>query len=436
MKFSIPAAGFPRRDAIMYTLPTTGHQRSRAALRRAGLVALGIGWAGQLAAVTPQLELQPVVSGLDRPVALAIPDDGSGRLFIAEQSGRIQIFDGVQLKATPFLDISDQVLVGGERGLLGFAFHPDIAATGHLYLSYTDTIGTTVISSYTVSANPDIADPDSEQVVLLQAQPAANHNGGNIVFGPDGYLYIGLGDGGGAGDPGDNAQDPGTLLGKMLRIDVDGDDFPADPDRTYSIPADNPFVGEPGVRDEIWALGLRNPWRFSFDRVTGDLLIGDVGQASFEEVDLQPAGVGGANWGWRCYEGIATYDSQSCGPASSYDAPILIYDHSQGCSITGGYRYRGTAFPNLYGTYLYADYCSGTLWGARNNGSWSTTPLLATSFNPSTFGESPDGELYIARNAAAPNGTIYRIVDTSLPGPFFTDGFEAGDTASWTATVP
>ena len=283
------------------------------------------------------IELEPVITGLDRPVAITNAGDGSDRLFITLLGGQIRIFDGQQILAQPFLDISSLVTSGGEQGLFSVAFHPDYANNGWLYVDYTDLNGNTVIASYSISADPNIVDPASAAILLSISQPFANHNGGQLQFGPDGYLYIGMGDGGSGGDPQNNAQTLSTLLGKMLRIDVDG----APP---YSIPADNPFINDPVAREEIWALGLRNPWRFSFDRQTGDLFIADVGQSTLEEVDFQPShSTGGANYGWRLMEGSDCYNPTTNCNNGMLTLPILEYDHSLGCSITGGYRYRGTA---------------------------------------------------------------------------------------------
>jgi glucose/arabinose dehydrogenase len=292
--------------------------------------------------------------------------------------------------------------------LLGVAFHPDYAANGYFYVNYTrQGDGATVIARYQRSvANPDLADLASAQILLTIAQPYSNHNGGQLRFGPDGYLYIGTGDGGSANDPQNRAQDLGTLLGKMLRIDVNTG-------APYAVPAGNPFVndGNPGTLGEIWAYGLRNPWRFSFDRSTGDLFIGDVGQDAWEEIDFQAAGTGaGANYGWRVMEG-AHCTGLGGGPACfdpSLTPPILEYGHDVGCSVTGGYRYRGAASPALAGYYLYADYCSGRMWGATWSGAgpWTTVQLLQTGFSVSTFGEDEAGEIYVA---AHNTGVMYRI---------------------------
>lgn len=354
---------------------------------------------------TPLLSLELVATGLNRPVAITHAGDGSGRLFLTLQAGQILIYDGTQVLSPPFLDISALVSCCRERGLLSVAFHPDYERNGFFYVNYTNILGDTVIARYTASADPNVADPNSALILLTIAQPFANHNGGQLQFGPDGYLYIGMGDGGSGGDPQNNAQNPGVLLGKLLRIDVDHG-------TPYSIPPDNPFVDNPEVRDEIWALGLRNPWRFSFDRLTGDLFIGDVGQNDWEEVDFQPANsAGGENYGWRLMEGNHCFNpSVNCNNGSLI-LPILEYSHSLGCSITGGYRYRGTRNPQFYGTYFYGDYCTGRIWGATGdeNGQWTTAELLDTDFSISTFGEDENGEIYLA-HLATNNGAIYRLV--------------------------
>ena len=385
---------------------------------------------------SPEIELQLLVSGLDQPVVMTHANDGSGRLFIVEQDGAIRIWDGSQLLATPFLDIDPQVTSGGERGLLGLAFHPDYANNGWFFVYYSGpdpesdpgVDHNTVVSRFSVQGgNPNQADPASETEIFRYEQPWSNHNGGQIAFGPDGFLYIGLGDGGLGGDTLNSGQRVDTLLGKILRMNVDGD-------LPYEIPADNPFVGEAGL-DEIWAFGLRNPWRFSFDRTSGDLFIGDVGQNAWEEIDYQPASSsGGENYGWRCYEGDHPYNTSGCGPIEDYVGPIFEYPHAQGCSITGGFRYRGSQFPNLAGTYLYGDYCSGVIWGGTNDGGvWSSVPLLNSNLNISSFGEDEDGELYVTDHVSN-NGAVYRIIDTSPTDSVFGDGFESGDTTSWSAT--
>jgi hypothetical protein len=385
------------------------------------------------AAATPELALEAFASGLDRPVAIAHAGDGSGRVFVVEQEGRIRIHDGTQLLPDPFLDISGEVSCCGERGLLGLAFHPDYPDNGWFFVYYTDLAGDTVVERFGVSGgDSDLADASSGVTVLTVIQPASNHNGGHLAFGIDGMLYVALGDGGGAGDPFGNGQDPGSWLGSILRIEVDGDDFPEDDERTYGVPADNPFVGVPGAAEEIWVWGLRNPWRFSFDRLNGDLFIGDVGQGSSEEIDYQPASSsGGENWGWPCYEGSLSYDLRACGPASDYAFPILEYSHGEGCSVTAGIRYWGSAICSLRGTYLYGDYCSGTIWGAQRSGiGWTQQIVLSTALNISTFGEDEDGELYVAHHAGTV-GAVYRIVDSAALDVVFCDGFESGGVAAW-----
>ena len=322
------------------------------------------------------------------------------------QGGKILIYNGRQLLSTPFLDISPLVSTGNERGLLSIAFHPDYINNGFLFLNYTNTDGVTVIARYRVSSNPDAVDPTSANVLLTIPQPFGNHNGGQLQFGPDGYLYIGMGDGGSSGDPSNFAQNPTKLLGKMLRIDVDAGS-------PYGLPSDNPFVGNPYSRDEIWASGLRNPWRFSFDRLTGDLFIADVGQRSWEEVNFQPAGsIGGENYGWRLMEGNHCYEPEANCNDGSLVLPTLEYGHSLGdCSITGGYRYRGSKNPRLYGLYIYGDFCSGRIWGAAKteSGQWTTNELLDTDFFISAFGEDEAGEIYVAQWSSTSPGAIYRI---------------------------
>jgi len=383
----------------------------RKLVRSANLTALLCGLiflfsAASWGAVT--IKAQPVVTGLSSPVDIAHAGDGSGRLFIILKGGRIVIFDGAQILSPPFLDITSLVSSGGERGLLGAAFHPNYVANGFFYVSYTDIAGDSVIARYSVSLDFNRADPTSGVILLTIPQPFSNHNGGQLQFGPDGYLYIGIGDGGSGGDPQNNGQDLGTLLGKILRIDVDSG-FP------FTVPPDNPFVGIVGARDEIWSFGLRNPWRFSFDRLTGDMFIGDVGQNSWEEVDFQPANsTGGENYGWRLMEGNSCFNPASNCNNGTLTLPILVYDHSVGCSVTGGYRYRGSKNPNLNGLYLYGDFCTGLIWGAQEDGlgGWNTTVLLDTNFSISTFGEDESGEIYFA-HLSATNGAIYQVVESA-----------------------
>jgi glucose/arabinose dehydrogenase len=345
-----------------------------------------------------------VASGLTIPTGIAHADDGSGRLFITEQGGGIRILrDGVLLP-TAFLDIADRLSAGGERGLLGLAFPPGYAQKGYFYVNYTRAEdGATVISRFFVSADSDIALPTSEEVLLTVPQPFANHNGGQIAFGPDGFLYVGLGDGGSGGDPLGNGQERGTLLGKILRLDVEGVEIP------YGIPADNPFVQDPAASGEIWSRGLRNPWRFSFDRLTGDLFLADVGQNRWEEINFQAgASAGGANYGWNVLEGPDCFSpAAGCVEPAGYVPPVTFYSHELGCSVTGGYVYRGPGNPGLQGLYLYGDFCSGRLWGLRRTeGAWENELLAETAFSISAFGEDEAGRLYLADYSA---GEIHRI---------------------------
>ena len=346
----------------------------------------------------------PVASGLNNPIGIANAGDGSGRLFILEQEGKICILQAGTLAAEPFLDISDRVGCCGERGLLGLAFHPRYSENGYFYVNYTDRERSTVIARYQVSAeNPDQADAGSELNLLTIAQPYPNHNGGAVVFGPDGYLYLGLGDGGSGGDPHGNGQSTATLLGKILRIDVDQGEL-------YSIPADNPFVSGGGL-PEIWAYGLRNPWRISFDRLTDDLYIADVGQNAWEEINFMAAGSpGGANFGWNYLE--ATHPYQGNPPEGlELVEPVAEYSHDQGCSVTGGVVYRGIELASWQGVYLYGDYCSGILWGLVRNplGVWLNGVLFETGSSITSFGEDEGGEVYMTDYA----GTLYRL--SALP---------------------
>ena len=379
------------------------------------VAASGLAWPRGAASADPPLALVlvPVASGLASPVGVVDPGDGSGRLFIVLQAGQIRVVDGGALLPTPFLDLTAQVsTLGNERGLLGLVFHPDYASNGLFFVDYTDLGGDTVVARYQVSSDPNVAEPASATTVLTVDQPGSNHNGGQLEFGPDGALYVALGDGGGTGDPADRAQRLDDLLGKILRIDVDS----ATP---YAIPPDNPFVGTAGASPEIWVYGLRNPWRFSFDRETGDLWIADVGQSEREEIDVQPAGSpGGENYGWDVEEGSTCYDPDPdlgeppCGDPTLV-RPILEYDHTLGCSVTGGYRYRGSSAPHLVAWYLYADFCSGRIWGAtESEGAWTAHELLDTTLSIASFGEDAAGELYLVDRDPA-NGIVYQI--TSPP---------------------
>lgn len=352
----------------------------------------------------PAIGIQSYVTGLSSPVDIA--NCGDDRLFIVERDGTIRIIDGQGIiKPQVFLDINGVVRSGGEEGLLGLAFHPDYKINGFFFVYYTNNNGDISVSRFSVTADPDIADASTEVNVITIGHPGrSNHNGGNLEFGPDGYLYIGTGDGGGGGDPDDNGQNPLALLGKMLRLDVDT--------LPYRIPADNPFYGFASVRNEIWALGLRNPWRFSFDRLTGDLWIGDVGQNNREEIDFQAAGsAGGENYGWRCYEGNNFYNSSSFGCNGNYVYPVFDYGHGSGCSVNGGYVYRGCKYPDFFGHYILCDYCTGAFWTIQNNGggNFQATSQPTTGSDYSSFGEDMNGEIYLARL----NGTIYRVIETT-----------------------
>ncbi|HOA24928.1 MAG: PQQ-dependent sugar dehydrogenase [Aggregatilineales bacterium] len=349
------------------------------------------------------IALEPVAGGLRSPIGLAHAGDGSRRLFVVEKDGTIRIIQDGQLLPQPFLDITDRVgSSGSEQGLLGLAFHPEYASTGFFFVNYTDAAGNTVVSRFRVTEDPNRADPASEEVVLTQEQPASNHNGGHLAFGPDGYLYIGLGDGGGAGDVFGQGQNPHTWLGSMLRIDVDT--------LPYSVPPDNPFVGTSDGADEVWAYGLRNPWRYSFDRATNNLYIADVGQNVYEEVNVQPAGsTGGENYGWPIMEGLHCYPEGVSCDGSGFVQPIAEYSHEFGCSITGGYVYRGEAFPAMQGVYFYGDFCSGIIWGLAVEGSMSgeSMQLADTDTWIASFGEDEAGELYLADMGG---GMVYRVV--------------------------
>ncbi|MBX3062587.1 MAG: PQQ-dependent sugar dehydrogenase [Anaerolineae bacterium] len=352
-------------------------------------------------------EWLPVIrEKFDNPIFLTNAGDGSGRIFVVEQAGYIWIVKDGVVNKEPFLDISeqlpDEVFRGGytERGLLGLAFHPNYKTNGQFFITYTRRDSLNILARYHVSAaDPDRADPASEQIVLQYQHPEMNHNGGMLAFGHDSYLYMGVGDGGGyQGDPDGNAQNKASLLGKILRIDVNSD--------PYSIPADNPFVNESGARPEIWVLGLRNPWRFSFDRATGDLYIGDVGWAQHEEVDVLPAGVGGVNFGWNSFEATHLLDGRT--DPGGVTMPVTEYEHTDGaCSITGGYVYHGPGAPTLRGVYVFGDYCNGRVWALFRNeaGEWQTKRLMDTGLQISSFGEDEQGGLYLVTY----KGYIYRL---------------------------
>lgn len=356
--------------------------------------------------------VEAVAKGLNQPLGAVAPNDGSNRLFIVEKGGVIRIFTKGALVDKPFLDITDRVdSSGSEQGLLGLAFAPDYAKSGLFYLDYIDKNGNTVVSRYKVTEDANAADAGSEQVVLRQQQPYPNHNGGQIAFGPDGYLYIGLGDGGSEGDPNKIGQKHDTLLAKILRIDVDPAHKPAD--AAYAVPNDNPFIGKQGFKPETWAYGLRNPWRFSFDKQTGDLYIGDVGQDKIEEIDVQPArDKGGENYGWSIMEGNSCYNADSC-DETGLTLPVAEYTHQEGgCAVTGGFVYRGGQFPALQGVYFFSDYCSGKLWGLGRdaNGKWVKSAPIETGAAVSSFGQDEAGELYLCDLNA---GILYHLVTTS-----------------------
>ena len=366
----------------------------------------------------PKIKTTPFASGFDRPVHLTHAGDGSGRVFVVEQRGRLRIVKNGEILPTPFLDIRDRVDCCSERGLLSLVFPDNYTKKRYFYVYYIDLNKDTVVARFhTSSQNPDVADPDSEEIILTVEQPFINHNGGQLAFGPDGYLYVGLGDGGSGGDPFNNGQKTNTLLGKILRIDVESGETP------YAIPDDNPYVNNPDYRPEIWALGLRNPWRFSFDRGTGDLYIADVGQDLYEEVNYQPAkSSGGENYGWRIMEGFHCFESPNC-DTTGLTLPVWEYDHSVGCSITGGFVYRGSAFPDMAGIYFYGDYCSGRIWGLRKTaGGWENEQLLDTSFFITSFGQDEAGEIYALD---LKNGGVHRLVSTS-PFSLFTPFISAG----------
>src|ERR1043166_9376382 len=356
-------------------------------------------------AATDSVRLVQGGTGLDFPLFLPAPPRENARRFIVEKTGKIRIVKSGSVLSPPFLDLSARVSDADEQGLLGLAFHPQYAVNGRFVVDYTAPNGDPHVSAFRVSANPDVADPASEQVLLAIDQPFDNHNGGMVVFGPDGKLYIGMGDGGSAGDPQGNGQNKGVLLGKILRVDVSGAGV-------LSVPADNPFVGQAGARPEIWSYGLRNPWRFSFDRAQGDLYIADVGQNAREEVDVATSAAQfgkGLNFGWNVMEGVACYSPPSGCPRSGLPLPVLDYDHGDGCSVIGGYVYRGAAIPSLRGRYFFADYCGGWVrsfllqgGAAAERRDWPTRRPggLVTS-----FGEDAAGELYVMNSS----GKVFRI---------------------------
>jgi glucose/arabinose dehydrogenase len=354
----------------------------------------------------PQIQLNQVIDGIERPVLATHAGDNSGRLFIVEQSGKIRILSNDVLLTAPFLDITDRIRCCGESGLLSVAFPSGYGTNKfHFYVNYTNTDGDTIVSRFTLLSTNQ-ADPSSEEILLEIEQPFSNHNGGQLAFGPDGMLYIGMGDGGsdGIGGSGDSAQKPDSLHGKILRIDVENGAIP------YAIPADNPFVNLQNVPPEIWSYGLRNPWRFSFDRSTGDLYIADVGEDSFEEINVQDSSSkGGENYGWNILEGVHCLGDSNC-DKNGLIFPQLEYSHSEGnCSVTGGYVYRGATFPTMQGVYLFGDFCSGQVGGLRRTDTgWESTTLLETPHSITSFGEDESGNVYLASF----NGVLYQIVET------------------------
>lgn len=345
---------------------------------------------------------QKMASGFVQPTSIVEPPDGSGRLFVTEQTGTIRIIDHGQVIITPFLDIKSKLTSkDSEQGLLDIAFHPKYASNGLFFITYTNPDGNPMLVRYHISAdNPNIADPSSAKVLLTIPHPYTNHNGGQLQFGPEGYLYYGMGDGGSGGDPQENGQNKSVLLASMMRLDVDHGD-------PYAIPPDNPYISDKNARPELWAKGLRNPWRFSFDQQTGDLYIADVGEKLYEEVDFQPANSkGGENYGWNLYESNHSYKG---GDQNGLVFPIAEYEHlTGGCAIIGGYVYRGKTLPALVGTYIYGDYCRGTMWSLRRDltGKWVSQPFMASGLTLTTFGQSSDGELYVADF----NGTVYKLI--------------------------
>lgn len=359
----------------------------------------------QRAPLVANVALTKIASGFHRPLYVTHAGDGSGRLFLVEQSGKIWIMNNGAKSAQPFLDVSRLITPAAltnqytEQGLLGLTFHPDYIDNGAFFINYTDVNQATVVARYQVSlSNPDFADANSGQIIFHLQQPYVAHNGGHIAFGPDGYLYVALGDGGDANDPLGAGQNRQLLLGSILRIDVDG----APP---YTIPPDNPFVSDDAARDEIWSYGWRNPWRFSFDRVTGDMYIGDVGQREWEEISFESVdSIGGANYGWNVFEGNHLFAG---GEAEYHASPIFVYGHSHGCSVTGGYVYRGEAIPDLEAVYLFGDYCSGRIWVTWRDPdfAWSAAEFMQTGFKISSFGEDEAGELYVIDY----RGDLYRF---------------------------
>lgn len=357
-----------------------------------------------LIANSQSINLEEFATGLTSPVEITNANDS--RLFVVQQNGIIKIIQpNGTINTTNFLNISSKIVFGGERGLLGLAFHPQYSSNGYFFVYYNNPAGNIIVARYSVSStDSNVADPASEKILLNIPKPFDNHNGGSIHFAPDGKLWIITGDGGSGGDPNNNAQNKNVLLGKMLRIDVDATG-------PYNIPPDNPFAGTVAGADEIWAYGLRNAWKFSFDLTTGNAMIADVGQGAIEEINKMPITTAGLNYGWRCYEGNNVYNTAGCAAQSTMTFPVAVYDHSGGkCSITGGYVYRGTQYPSLQGKYFFADYCSTQIGILDNNNAITWTgPYSGNNF--STFGEDYQKGLYVA---AVNNGKIFKISTGTL----------------------
>ncbi len=361
------------------------------------------------------VDIELFKSGFSSPVD--IQNAGDDRLFIVEQAGRIQILNAdATINPVPFLNITSIVSSGGERGLLGLAFHPDYANNGYFFVYYTDNSGDTQVARYTVDgSDPDIADPASALLIINEFQPFGNHNGGCIQFGADGYLYIGLGDGGSGGDPGDRAQNLQLLLGKMLRLDIDN----VEGGNNYAIPADNPFLGNPDALDEIWAYGLRNPWRFSFDSETDELWIADVGQNQIEEINREESNLAGLNYGWRCYEGSQAFNTSGCPDPSELTFPVAEYTHSVGYSITGGYVYHGSVYSDIQDLYFFAD-LNGLIGTVDNDNNLVNHGNFGGTWV--SFGEDINGEIYIANIS----GSIHKVIGGEI---FDTEDFSSSDVA-------
>ncbi|AZA94582.1 PQQ-dependent sugar dehydrogenase [Chryseobacterium shandongense] len=348
------------------------------------------------------INLEEFATGFTAPVEITHANDN--RMFVVQQNGIIKIVQpNGTLNSADFLNISSKITYGGERGLLGLAFHPQYATNGYFFVYYNDTSGNITVARYTRSSNPDVADATTEKIILNQPKPFSNHNGGSIHFAPDGYLWIVTGDGGSGGDPNNNGQNKNSLLGKLLRLDINSSG-------PYNIPPGNPFVGVDGA-DEVWAYGLRNAWKFNFDTTSGNVMIADVGQGNIEEINRMPITQAGLNYGWRCYEGNDPYNTSGCAAQSTMTFPVAAYDHSGGkCSITGGYVYRGSLYPALQGKYIFADYCS-TQIGILNNDDSITWTSAFSGNNFSTFGINNQNELFVA---AVNNGKIFRVTTSTL----------------------